>query len=222
MIHVYHDEETQVGMVDEGTPVVVFVGRPFGVDIEEHPLAGHLEDASSSPALSLLVAADHRLEGVAELMGDAVEPGVLHAVGCYPQGSDDSIVVASIGGAFERIVEHDHHAVPVGVGAWFDELELVFVVVVEGLYALEQVGQVHLHAVPVEVRRLAEVRAEGLFPKDDDVVSIGAAGEAPSGVGAGEVVIAQVAWDVDLLALGSAAGGRSERAHGDGVSRKLC
>ena len=115
MVDVFAIEETQVGVVDEGFPVVVLVGGPFGVHIPEHPLAAHLEYAATAPTLALTVAGYHRLERVAEFVGDAVQLLVFHTVGGNPQGANHSVVVATVGGAFERVVEHHHHAILVSI-----------------------------------------------------------------------------------------------------------
>ena len=68
-------------------------------------------------------------------MGDAVQAAVLQTVRSYPEGAYHLVVVATVGRALERVVEHYHHAVFLGQRASLDELKRITVEGVELLKA---------------------------------------------------------------------------------------
>ena len=88
-------------------------------------------------------------------MGYAVELLILHTTRRHPQRTYYPVVVASVGCTLKRIVEHDHHSVAVSIGTRFDEFEIILEVVVEGLYAAEQILKVYLHVLPLKIWSLA-------------------------------------------------------------------
>ena len=200
MVHVVAVEQTEVDALLEVLPVVVLVGRPFRVHVPQHPLSRGLEDAAPA-ALREPVARNLNLEAVSELVGDAVERLVLDSVGSHPQCADHAVVGAAVGSPFERVVDHDHHAVSFGLAPRLEESHHVAVDVVEILHTRKEVVEVDRHLLPVQGRGLAQVVAEAFFPEADNIRGAGHAVIAPFGVAAGEIVVAQFLRDVDFLPL---------------------
>ena len=132
-------------------------------------------------------------------MGDAIKSLVLNTIGSNPQGTNDIIVAAAISCAFQGILEHDHHAVLVGLAARAQETHHVAIDVVEVLDAAQEIIQVNCHAMPIEVRSLAEVVAKPFLPETDHIGRAGHPVVAPRGLFAGEVIVAQIFWDVYLF-----------------------
>lgn len=199
VVDVLEVEEGLVGELLERLEVVVLVGEPVGVHLPEHPLARHLEEARAAPGIAEAVGLYLRLEGVAQLVGEAVELAVLYAVGGHPQRADEVVVGAAVGRALERVVEHDEHLVGVGLGAGPGELERVAEEGVEALHAALEVGQVHCHRVAVELRGLGHVAAEALLPEEHEVVRLRRVAPAPAGGVARQVILPQVVRDVYFL-----------------------
>ena len=79
MVDVFASQETEVEQLAESLPVIVLVGRPFGVDLPEHPLRAHLVDAAAE-TVPHAVAGNLNLERVTDFVGDAIEFLVLHTV----------------------------------------------------------------------------------------------------------------------------------------------
>ena len=88
-------------------------------------------------------------------MGYAVELLILHTTRKQTQHTYYPIIIASVRCTLKRIVEHDHHSVAVSIGTRFDEFEIILEVVVEGLYAAEQIRKVYLHVLPLKIWSLA-------------------------------------------------------------------
>ena len=99
------------------------------------------------------------------------------------------------------IIEGAAKGVGLGLAAGQYELQRIAIEVVERLHATDEVLQVHRHGFPLQVGSLREVGPEGFLPEYHDVVGIGHAGIAPFRLGVGEVVVTQVARDVDEFAL---------------------
>ena len=137
-----------------------------------------------------------------QFVGDAVEFFVLHAVGSDPKGSDRVIVSATVGSAFERIVEHHHHTRPFGCRVGKDEVKRVAEETVERLESLRQIVKIHLHAVSFEVGSSGERRAKAFLPEDGHVVGAVHAVETPFRIGVLQVHAFQVLGDIDGLSFG--------------------
>ena len=109
---------------------------------------------------------------MSQFMRDAIQLLVLHPVGGNPERTDLPVVIPSVGSALQGIVYHDHHAVFVTFRALPSKLQRVVEIGVEVFQLLLQTGQVHLHGMPLQLWRIAEVITETLLPEDDKVLGI--------------------------------------------------
>ena len=133
-------------------------------------------------------------------MGYAVERLVLHAVRGNPERAYLRVVVAAVGSALERVVEHHHHAPAVGFGAGLHPFQVVVIEIVELLEFRQKVGEVDFHIVAVEVGSLGEIRAEFLSPEKGYVFRKCHPLETPFALRVVEIHRAEVVGDVDSLA----------------------
>ena len=202
MIDVVEMQERAMGKFLECLVVIVLVGEPVGIDLPKHPLRSHLVETVGLPFPLGAVGTDLTLERVPQFVGDAVEFFVLHAVGGNPKGSDRVIVGATVGSAFERIVEHHHHTCMLGCRIGVGEMERVAEETVECLKFLFEIVEIHLHVVPFEVGSCSKRRAKAFLPEDGHVVGAVHAVETPFRIGVLQVHALQVLGDIDGLSFG--------------------
>ncbi len=138
-------------------------------------------------------------------MGHGIHVLILHTVRGHPESADKIVIRAAVGCAFERIVEHHHHAIFVGFRlSGFHELQLIVVVIVKLLHFLEEPVGIHFHVLPFESGCCREVVAEAFCPEEDHVVGGFGASPIPLAVFVFQIHGAQLLRNVDLLS-----GGRS-------------
>ena len=179
--------------------MVVLVGNPVGVHLPKHPLRGHLEETAAPPGITHRVGRNLELERVAQFVCHAVHLRVLDAVGGHPEGADEVIVGASIGGTVERVRHHDHHLVVVAFRTGSREFQGVAEESVERLHLMAQVLHAEGHRLAIEQGRIGGVVAESALPHENQVVGFDRAFQTPlRGVGL-QVHLAQVFWDIDFL-----------------------
>ena len=199
MIDVVHGEISLVGEFFKCIEVILLVLHPVGIHLPEHPLRRHLVEAGTAPGIACAVGRNLQLEGMAELVGKAVEFAVLNAVGSHPQCTDEVVVGATIGGAVEGIHDHDHHLILVGLGTGQRELQRVAEEMIERFDALLKILQVEAHGMAIEGRRILQVVAEAPLPEKDEVVGLRRALVAPLRRGVVEIHALQILRNKDFL-----------------------
>ena len=199
MVDVVHGQIGLVGERLERIEVVLLVLHPVGIHLPEHPLRRHLEEAGASPRLTHRVGHDLRLEGMAQFVGQTVQLTVLDAVGSHPESTYIVVVGAAVGCTLQRIHDHDHHLIMVGLRARERELQRVAEEMIESLYPILEVLQVEVHRVALKRRRILEVVAESAFPEKDQVVGLGRPLVAPLRGRIVQVHAPQVLGNVDFL-----------------------
>ena len=135
-----------------------------------------------------------------ELMGHGIHILILHTVWSHPEGSDHVVVGAAVGCAFERLVEHDHHTVSVGIGlARIHKFKFVVVEIVKFLHFAEEIVGIYLHILSLERGRFRKVVAEAFRPEKYHVVGGFGATPIPLAVLIFEVHGAELLRDVDFF-----------------------
>ena len=125
-------------------------------------------------------------------MSHAVHLCVLYSVWCYPEGTDEVVISATIGRAVVGVHHHHHHLILVGLATPLissppqrgDEGQRVAEKCVERLHAVDEVVKVESHRLTFEHGWVKCILPETTLPHKDKVVGLDTSFETPlRGVG---------------------------------------